>query len=65
MKMLRYQQQYSFFDESKLGKAIRFINLADVVLEQDLDAVLEDITKQVAAISPSIVARTTTSRSRM
>jgi circadian clock protein KaiC len=28
MKMLRYQQQYSFFDESKLGKAIRFINLA-------------------------------------
>src|ERR1700676_4624393 len=27
MKMLRYQQQYSFFDESKLGKAIRFINL--------------------------------------
>jgi circadian clock protein KaiC len=31
MKMLRYQQQYSFFDESKLGKAIRFINLAEVV----------------------------------
>src|SRR5450755_3031273 len=29
LKMLRYQQQYSFFDESKLGKAIRFINLAD------------------------------------
>src|SRR5438309_1172413 len=29
MKMLRYQQQYSFFDESKLGKAVRFINLAD------------------------------------
>src|SRR5665811_1435011 len=32
LKMLRYQQQYSFFDESKLGKAIRFFNLADVVL---------------------------------
>src|ERR1700682_3976198 len=31
LKMLRYQQQYSFFDESKLGKAIRFINLAEVV----------------------------------
>ena len=28
LKMLRYQQQYSFFDESKLGQAIRFINLA-------------------------------------
>src|SRR5438034_11254215 len=27
LKMLRYQQQYSFFDETKLGRAIRFINL--------------------------------------
>src|SRR6266700_2214073 len=43
LKMLRYQQQYSFFDESKLGKAIRFINLSDVVLQKDLDAVLEKI----------------------
>src|SRR5664279_5579499 len=33
LKMLRYQQQYSFFDESRLGKAIRFCNLSDVVLE--------------------------------
>src|SRR6476619_5923693 len=40
MKIVLYQQQFSFFDESKLGKAIRFINLADVVLEQDLNAVL-------------------------
>jgi len=55
IKMLRYQQQYSFFDASKLGKAIRFINLADDVLEQDLNAVLEDIIKQVTAINPGIV----------
>jgi circadian clock protein KaiC len=55
MKMLRYQQQYSFFDESKLGDAIRFINLADVVLEKDLNAVLEEIIKQVTAAHPSIV----------
>jgi circadian clock protein KaiC len=40
LKMLRYQQQYAFFDAAKLGRAIRFINLADVVLEKDLDAVL-------------------------
>src|SRR5450756_2152484 len=53
--MLRYQQQYSFFDESKLGKAIRFFNLADVVLNQDLNAVYEEITKQVIAANPSIV----------
>lgn len=55
LKMLRYQQQYSFFDESKLGKAVRFINLSDVVLEKDLDAVLEEIVKQVSALNPSIV----------
>src|ERR1700686_3412812 len=34
MKMLRYQQQFSFFDESKVGTAIRFINLSDLVLEK-------------------------------
>ena len=55
IKMLRYQQQYSFFDESKLGKAIRFISLSDVVLEKDLDAVFREISKQVAAIGPSLV----------
>src|SRR5450759_2208156 len=30
MKMLRYQQQFSFFDESMVGNAIRFINLSDL-----------------------------------
>ena len=55
MKMLRYQQQYAFFDEAKLGTAIRFINLADVVLEQSLDAVLEEIIKQVTTVNPAIV----------
>ncbi len=55
LKMLRYQQQYSFFDESKLGKAVRFINLSDVVLDKDLDAVLEEIIQQVTAIGPGVV----------
>ena len=55
LKMLRYQQQYSFFDESKLGKVIRFVNLADVVMEKDLNAVFDEITKQVTAINPGIV----------
>src|SRR6202051_1833202 len=32
VKMLRYQQQFSFFDESKVGNAIRFINLSDLAL---------------------------------
>src|SRR4026209_273272 len=55
LKMLRYQQQFSFFDESKLGKAVRFINLSDVVLGKNLDTVLDEIIKQVTEVHPSIV----------
>src|SRR3990172_3617412 len=55
LKMLRYQQQFSFFDESKLGKAVRFINLSDLVLNQDLNAVLAEIIKLVTAANPGLV----------
>lgn len=55
IKMLRYQQQYSFFDLAKLNGAIRFINLSQLVVDQDLDAVLTEITRQVEAIAPSVV----------
>src|SRR5471030_946477 len=55
LKMLRYQQQFTFFDEAKVGKAVRFINLSALVLEGDLDAVLAEIIKQVTATHPCIV----------
>ena len=55
IKMLRYQQQYSFFDRAKLDGAIRFINLSQVVLDQDLGAVLDSIVKEVEASQPGIV----------
>ncbi len=55
IKMLRYQQLYSFFDETKLGKEIRFSNLSDVVLNHSLDTVFDEITKQVTAVNPGIV----------
>ena len=55
LKMLRYQQQHSFFDESKLGKAVRFISLSEVVEKQNLNAVLEEIIEQVMEANPGIV----------
>ncbi len=55
IKMLRHQQQYEFFDASKLGKAIRFINLSEVVVEQDLNVVFDEIVKQVTAVNPGVV----------
>lgn len=55
IKMVRYQQQFAFFDQTKLDGAVRFVNLSEVVLEQDLDAVLAEIVKQVEATSPGFV----------
>ena len=55
IKMLRYQQQYSFFDVTKLNDSIRFINLSETVVDQDLNAVLREITKQVEAANPAVV----------
>ncbi len=55
IKMLRYQQQYTFFDQSKLNRSIRFINLSEAVLGGDLNAVLAEITKEVEAFNPAIV----------
>jgi circadian clock protein KaiC len=55
LKMLRYQQQYSFFDQGKLPGSIRFINLSQLILEQDLDGVLKEIIKQVEEVSPGFV----------
>jgi len=55
LKMLRYQQQFSFFDQSKMGKAIRFINLSDTLLDTDLKTVLDAIIKEVKAAQPAIV----------
>lgn len=55
VKMLRYQQQFTFFDQTKLDESIHFINLSQFVLEHDLNAVLEEIVRQVEALGAGIV----------
>src|SRR6185295_18595761 len=55
IKMLRYQQQYSFFDPAKLNTCIRFINLGEMVLKHDLNAVLAEIMREVQTANPGIV----------
>ena len=55
IKMLRYQQQYSFFDQSKLDGRIRFANLSQLVLDKDLGAVLDEIIKELEASNAKIV----------
>jgi circadian clock protein KaiC len=55
VKMLRYQQQFSFFDPKRVGVDIHFINLTEEVLHRNLEAVLERITREVELRNPSIV----------
>src|ERR1700687_719297 len=52
LKMLRYQQQYSFFDVSKLSSSIRFIDLSHVLVERGLTGILEEIAREVEAGNP-------------
>ena len=54
LKMLRYQQQYSFFDPAKVNGLIRFSSLGAEV-ERGLPAVLESIVRQVEAVTPGFV----------
>ncbi len=55
LKMLRYQQQFPFFDVDKVNQSIRFVNLAADLLDGNLDRVLARITEEVEAFSPSLV----------
>jgi circadian clock protein KaiC len=55
LKMLRYQQQYTFFDAGKLSREIHFINLSQVLVERGLQGVLEEISKQVESWDAGIV----------
>lgn len=55
LKMLRYQQQFAFFDTAAINRRIRFINLCEEAMAGDLDHVLARITEEVAAHEPSLV----------
>lgn len=55
LKMLRYQQQFDFFDSDKVNQSIHFINLADEMSSGDLDKVLRRIVAEVEAYEPALV----------
>src|SRR5437764_10056022 len=40
LKMLRYQQQYTFFDLSQLNSSVRFFNLGQVLVDRGLAGIL-------------------------
>ena len=55
LKMLRYQQQFSFFDPERINSSIRFVNLADDTASGDLEKVLARIVEEVRAHAPGFV----------
>jgi circadian clock protein KaiC len=56
VKMVRYQQQFTFFDVAKVGSAIRFMNLSTEAVSGDLNTVLARITAEVTKAEPALVA---------
>ncbi len=55
LKMLRYQQQFDFFDTDALHQRVRFVNLSEEAMTGDLDRVLKRIVDEVATHAPALV----------
>jgi circadian clock protein KaiC len=55
LKMFRYQQQFLFFDFSKVNESIRFVNLSAELMEGNFDCVLSRIAQEVKTFAPSLV----------
>jgi circadian clock protein KaiC len=55
LKMLRYQQQFEFFDLKRVGSEVHFLNLSEEALTGDLEGVLTRITKEIERLHPAIV----------
>jgi circadian clock protein KaiC len=55
LKMLRYQQQFDFFDLSRVGSDVHFVNLSEEALSGNLDAVLARISGEVDRLEPGVV----------
>jgi circadian clock protein KaiC len=55
LKMLRYQQQFDYFDSAVVNQSVRFISLSDDAMSGNLDQVLRRIADEVALHSPGLV----------
>lgn len=55
VKMLRHQQQYTFFNAAKVDESIRYVNLSDDVVERGLEGALRRIIEEVEESGAGIV----------
>ncbi len=55
LKMLRYQQQFTFFERAKVGSSVHYANLGTAMLKTGFEAVLQTILREVEQVSPAVV----------
>lgn len=55
IKVLRYQQQFSFFDHAKVDESIRFVHIGQEAASGGLSKVLERIVQEVDETNPALV----------
>ncbi len=55
IKMLRYQQQFAFFEPAKIPDCVRFLHLGAELMDGGLQAVLDAIVREVEAADPRMV----------
>ncbi len=55
LKMLRYQQQFTFFDLARVNEVVRFVNLGEDVVNGTLEKLLARIVQEVEATNPGVV----------
>ena len=55
LKMLRYQQQFGYFDIDKFNQSIHFVDLSADLLEGSLERVLSRIAEGIMDFAPSLV----------
>ena len=55
LKMLRYQQQFDYFDSAEINRSVRFVNLSDDAVDGKLEQVMSRIVAAVESLNPSLV----------
>ena len=55
LKMLRYQQQFTFFDVARVNHSVRYVNLSHEVVDGTLEKLFARIVREVETTNPRVV----------
>jgi circadian clock protein KaiC len=55
LKILRYQQQFDFFDTEQVGSSVQYVNLSEDIVEGDYERVIGRIALELRSHKPGVV----------